>query len=37
VQVGFCDQSHFASHFKRVYGVTPKAFLRRFASHRPCK
>ena len=35
VQVGFCDQSHFASHFKRVYGVTPKAFLRRFASHRP--
>ena len=33
VQVGFCDQSHFASHFKRVYGVTPKAFLRRFAPH----
>jgi AraC family transcriptional regulator len=37
VQVGFCDQSHFASHFKRVYGVTPKAFLRRFALHRACK
>jgi AraC family transcriptional regulator len=33
VQVGFCDQSHFASHFKRMYGVTPKAFLRRFAPH----
>lgn len=28
LEVGFCDQSHLASHFKRVYGVTPKAFLR---------
>lgn len=27
-QLGFCDQSHLASHFKRVYGVTPKRFLR---------
>ena len=27
VAVGFCDQSHLASHFKRVYGVSPKAFL----------
>jgi AraC family transcriptional regulator len=27
VQVGFCDQSHLAAHFKRVYGVSPKAFL----------
>lgn len=26
-QSGFCDQSHFASHFKKVYGMTPKAFL----------
>ncbi len=28
VQVGFCDQSHFATHFKRTYGVTPRAFRR---------
>ena len=27
VDVGFCDQSHLAAHFKRVYGVSPKAFL----------
>ncbi|HVY68806.1 MAG TPA: AraC family transcriptional regulator, partial [Verrucomicrobiae bacterium] len=27
-QLGFCDQSHLAAHFKRVYGVTPKRFLR---------
>ena len=27
VEVGFCDQSHLAAHFKRVYGVSPKAFL----------
>jgi len=26
LQVGFCDQSHFATHFKRTYGVTPRAF-----------
>jgi len=26
LQVGFCDQSHFATHFKRAYGVTPRAF-----------
>lgn len=26
-EVGFCDQSHLAAHFKRVYGVSPKAFL----------
>jgi len=26
VRVGFCDQSHFATHFKRTYGVTPRAF-----------
>ena len=25
-QVGFCDQSHFSHHFKKLVGVTPKAF-----------
>ncbi len=25
-QVGFCDQSHLTTHFKRVYGLTPKVF-----------
>jgi AraC family transcriptional regulator len=34
IQNGFCDQSHLTAHFKRVYGVAPKAFLRRFASDR---
>ena len=28
LEFGFCDQSHFTFHFKRVYGVTPRAFLR---------
>lgn len=27
-QLGFCDQSHLAFHFKRMYGATPKKFLR---------
>ncbi|MGE3311193.1 MAG: helix-turn-helix domain-containing protein [Limisphaerales bacterium] len=27
-QVGFCDQSHLTSHFKRMYGIAPGAFLR---------
>lgn len=26
VQVGFCDQSHFNRYFKRLSGVTPRAF-----------
>jgi len=26
--VGFCDQSHLSLHFKRLLGVTPKAFAR---------
>jgi AraC family transcriptional regulator len=28
-RVGFCDQSHLSSHFKRVYGAGPRAFVRR--------
>jgi AraC family transcriptional regulator len=28
LRLGFCDQSHMTTHFKRAYGVTPKAFLR---------
>ena len=27
-QVGFSDQSHFTRHFKRLVGVTPRAFVR---------
>jgi AraC family transcriptional regulator len=34
LQVGFCDQSHFASHFKRIYGVSPKGFLRKVATRK---
>ena len=26
-QLGFCDQSHFAAHFKRAFGATPGQFL----------
>jgi AraC family transcriptional regulator len=25
---GFCGQSHFTMHFRRVLGVTPKRYLR---------
>ncbi len=28
--IGFVDQSHFHRHFKRLVGVTPKAFLQLF-------
>ncbi len=28
-QVGFCDQSHFARHFKRSFDVTPNVFRQR--------
>lgn len=28
LEVGFCDQSHLSAHFKRVYGSTPKQFMR---------
>jgi len=31
LRLGFCDQSHMTTHFKRAYGVTPKAFLRNAA------
>lgn len=32
VEVGFCDQSHFAAHFRRIYGMTPKGFLQHISS-----
>lgn len=35
IQVGFCDQSHLTSHFKRTYGVAPGAFLRSTTSRLP--
>jgi AraC family transcriptional regulator len=35
VEVGFCDQSHLAAHFKRIYGVTPRAFVKQRAVCRP--
>lgn len=28
-EVGFCDQSHFTRHFRRVTGTTPGRFLAR--------
>ncbi len=31
--VGFSDQSHFNRHFKRLVGVTPRAFARSAAGH----
>jgi AraC family transcriptional regulator len=31
IQSGFCDQSHLTTHFKRVYGVTPRVFTQEFA------
>lgn len=34
VQVGFCDQSHLARHYKRVYGLTPGAFARTISRRR---
>lgn len=34
LQVGFCDQSHLAAHFKRIYGITPKAFIQQTAPRR---
>jgi AraC family transcriptional regulator len=36
LQVGFCDQSHFSAHFKRVYGLTPRQFVRRSVRKRSC-
>lgn len=34
VRVGFCDQSHFTRHFKRIVGVTPKKFCREMGAER---
>lgn len=34
-QVGFCDQSHLTSHFKRTYGIAPGAFLRSSTARLP--
>ena len=28
LELGFCDQSHLSTHFKRLYGTTPKQFVR---------
>ncbi|MBI4663291.1 MAG: helix-turn-helix transcriptional regulator [Verrucomicrobia bacterium] len=28
LRLGFCDQSHLSTHFKRSYGVTPRTFVR---------
>lgn len=28
LEVGFCDQSHLARHFRRVFGLTPGSFVR---------
>ena len=30
---GFCGQSHFTKHFKRVVGATPKHYLRNLQTH----
>lgn len=30
-QSGFCDQSHLTTHFKRVFGVTPRVFIQECA------
>jgi len=32
-QLGFCDQSHLAIHFKRMFGVTPRTFVRHVLTH----
>jgi hypothetical protein len=32
-EVGFADQSHLTRHFRRVFGLTPKAFLYRQESN----
>jgi AraC family transcriptional regulator len=34
VAVGFCDQSHLTTHFKRVFGLTPKKFRQQATSRR---
>lgn len=31
LRLGFCDQSHMTTHFKRAFGVTPRAFVRNAA------
>lgn len=35
LQVGFCDQSHLAAHFKRIYGIPPKSFLQTIRGKSP--
>lgn len=34
-RLGFCDQSHFVRHFKRLTGVTPSAWAARGPKDRP--
>ncbi len=36
-QSGFCDQSHFTAHFKRFYGITPKAFVQNEIKNKPAE
>ncbi len=36
LMVGFADQSHFSRHFKRLVGMTPRAFARHHCSTQFC-
>jgi AraC-like DNA-binding protein len=36
-QAGFADQSHLTRHFKRLTGMTPKAYADRWAPREACQ